>query len=157
MRQALQCTCPGWWFCIAVQLGKLLVLRLVTWRWSHPETSGALVLLPRADWMPHGRELLLAGDAPGCCCPANAACALRTHWLPLAWCAAGTAPGPRSAHAAALYRDRYMLVFGGGSGMCVHDNLQLCWLASAQPGRLDDHICWHNVHPCLLPFTPCCS
>ncbi|PSC67948.1 acyl-binding domain-containing 4-like isoform X1 isoform A [Micractinium conductrix] len=37
--------------------------------------------------------------------------------------ASGTRPGPRSAHAAALYRNRYLLVFGGGS--VAHCNNEL--------------------------------
>ncbi|PRW20510.1 acyl- -binding domain-containing 4 [Chlorella sorokiniana] len=41
----------------------------------------------------------------------------------------GTAPGPRSAHAAALYRDRYLLVFGGGS--VAHCNNEL-WVLDTE-------------------------
>ncbi|KAI7839120.1 hypothetical protein COHA_007124 [Chlorella ohadii] len=41
----------------------------------------------------------------------------------------GTAPGPRSAHAAALYSDRYMLVFGGGS--VAHCNNEL-WMLDTE-------------------------
>lgn len=36
---------------------------------------------------------------------------------------AGTPPGPRSAHAAAVFRDRYLLIFGGGS--VAHCNNEL--------------------------------
>lgn len=50
---------------------------------------------------------------------------------------AGTPPGPRSAHAAAVFRDRYLLVFGGGS--VAHCNNELHCLDTqtmewSQPG-----------------------
>ncbi|KAL4424739.1 hypothetical protein ABPG77_000082 [Micractinium sp. CCAP 211/92] len=35
----------------------------------------------------------------------------------------GTPPGPRSAHAAAVFRDRYLLIFGGGSVAHCNDEL----------------------------------
>ncbi|KAI3430306.1 hypothetical protein D9Q98_004902 [Chlorella vulgaris] len=45
---------------------------------------------------------------------------------------AGTPPGPRSAHAAALYRGRYMVVFGGGSVAHCNNELHVLDLLSLE-------------------------
>jgi hypothetical protein len=49
----------------------------------------------------------------------------------------GTPPGPRSAHTAALYRGRYMLVFGGGSVAHCNNELHVLDLDTLEWSRLE--------------------
>lgn len=130
-------------------LGELLVLDLETMQWSRPETQGAggdkgrapvrwaerrsawsaaRMLLALRCWRA-GREGCTQGhDACRACRLREAASTCILSLLPSHRCSpsawrAGTPPGPRSAHAAAVFRDRYLLIFGGGSVAHCNDEL----------------------------------